>query len=106
MATSAYANVQGKVFKTDHREGFAKESGAAYSMDMVHVLVPNGGLTELTLPDSIGSEALAALVGRDVDVTVEIFRNKFGFGTKILKDNKGTLIPAAAPAAAPVRAVS
>jgi hypothetical protein len=103
MATSAFAKVQGKVFRTDHREGFAKKTGQAYSMDMVHVLVPNGGLTELTLPDAIGSEALAALEGKDVDVTVEVFRNEFGFGIKVLRDNLGTLSP---KSASPVRAAA
>lgn len=97
MAASAFAKVIGKVFRTDHREGFAKETGAAYSMDMIHVLVPNGGLTELTLPDSIGSEALSALEGKDVDLVIEIFPNKYGFGTKILKDNTGTVLGRTAP---------
>lgn len=97
MAASAFAKVIGKVFRTDHREGFAKGNGAAYSMDMIYVLVPDGGLTELTLPDTIGSEALAALSGKDVDLTVEVFPSKYGFGTKILKDNTGTVLGRTAP---------
>jgi hypothetical protein len=96
---SAFANVSGTVFKTDHREGVGKESKAPYSMDIIHVLVPNGGLTELTLPDPVGADALAALQGEEVDVTIEIFRNKYGFGTRILQDNLGNLA-ALAPAAA------
>lgn len=96
---SAFANVSGKVFKTDHREGVGKESKVPYSMDIIHVLVPNGGLTELTLPESVGPDALAALVGDEVDLTIEIFRNKYGFGTRILQDNLGN-IRALAPAVA------
>lgn len=94
MATSAFATVEGRVFKTDHREGVAKESKQPYAMDMIHVLVPNGGLTELTLPDVIGPDALASLVGQEVSLTVEIFRNKFGFGIKLLQDNLGNIIEA------------
>lgn len=92
MATSAYANVKGSVFKTEHREGFAKKTGAAYSMDIVTVLVPDGGLTELVLPEAtLSGEALASLQGKQADFLCEFFRNEFGFGIKVIRENTGLL---------------
>lgn len=104
MATSAFANVKGSVFKTEHREGFAKKTGAAYSMDIVTVLVPDGGLTELVLPEDSNRsvEALASLQGKPSDFLCEFFRNEFGFGIKVIRENTGLLNSArrAAPVAA------
>ena len=96
MATSAFANVIGKVFTTDHREGFAKETGAAYSMDIIQVLVPGGGLTELVLPSepALSREALASLEGKDVNFLVEIFRNKYGFGVNVKREVTNTVATA------------
>jgi len=84
VATNLFANVRGQVFKTEHREGFAKESGAAYSMDIVTVLVVGGGLSEVVLPEPLPAEALQSLTGEKVDFLVEVYRNAKGFGTRLI----------------------
>lgn len=89
MAKSLFANVQGSVFKVDHREGIGKKSNLPYSMDILTVLVPGAGLSELVLPNdggNISADALAALVGHDVDFLVEVFPNEFGYGVKVIED--------------------
>lgn len=87
MATNLFANVRGQVFKTEHREGFAKESGAAYSMDIVTVLVVGGGLSEVVLPEPLPAEALHSLQGKQVDFLVEVYRSAKGFGTRLLRND-------------------
>src|SRR4051812_30453939 len=87
MATNAYANVRGKVFRTDHREGIGRESNKPYTMDIVTVLVKDGGLTEVVLPKVLPADALEALHGEEVDFLVEIFRNQKGFGMNVVKND-------------------
>lgn len=85
MASNAFATVSGSVFRTEHREGTAKKTGLPYSMDMLHILVPGGGLTELVLPQELPVNLYGE--GQEVDFTVEIRRNEYGFGISILRDN-------------------
>jgi len=87
MATNLFANVRGQVFKTEHREGFAKDSGAAYSMDIVTVLVVGGGLSEVVLPEPLPTEALQSLQGQSVDFLIEVYRNAKGFGTRLMRND-------------------
>lgn len=85
MANNAFANVKGSVFRIEHREGIAKKTGKPYSMDILHVLVEDAGVTELALPDSLSAALYGA--GQEVDFSVEISRSEFGFRLSIIKDN-------------------
>ena len=85
MAANAFANVMGAIFRLEHREGIGKKSNAPYSMDILHVLVPNGGLTEVVLPETLPVALYGE--GQEVDFTVEIRRNEYGFGLSVVRDN-------------------
>lgn len=87
MATNAFANVRGKAFRAEHKQGIGKESNQPFSMDIVTVLVPGGGLTEVVLPEVLPADALQAIVGEEVDFLIEIFRNAKGFGTKVIEND-------------------
>lgn len=87
MASNAFANVRGSVFRTEHRSGTARKTNQPYSMDILHVLVPDAGLTELVLPsDRSLLGGVVYDVDDEVDFVVEIRRNEFGFGMTIIKD--------------------
>jgi hypothetical protein len=91
MAANAFATVQGAVFRKEHRSGITKKgpnAGQPYEMDSLHILVPGGGLTEVTLPKDralLGGVDYAE--GDDVSFLVEIRRNEYGFGLSIIRDN-------------------
>lgn len=91
MAANAFATVQGDVFRKETRKGITKKGpnqGQPYEMESLHVLVPGGGLTEVTLPkDRALLGGVDYVEGDSVSFLVEIRRNEYGFGLSIIRDN-------------------
>jgi len=101
MAFNLYARVIGTAFgEVQNRKGTAKESGKPYDFNIMKVLVPNGGISEVVLPDDAESVLFGGTLpvdGDEVDLTVEVSPRPKGFGSTILKNN---LHPAVAYASA------
>ena len=81
MAKTAFARVLGTALRVDLREGVAKKTGKAYSMNIATVLVGVGGTTELVLPSGVLVGA-----GEEVDFLVEVTANEYGFNISVIAD--------------------
>lgn len=89
MATNLFARVIGTVFgEVKNRKGIAKETQRPYDFNVMKVLVADGGISEVVLPD----EALVLFGGAlpvdgdEVDLLVEVSPRLKGFGTTIIRN--------------------
>lgn len=80
----AFATVEGSIFRKEHRSGIARASQQPYQMDILHILVPGAGITELVLPQELPAAFYSE--GNDVSFLVEIRRSERGFNLNVLQD--------------------
>lgn len=89
MASNLFARVIGTAFgEITNRKGTAKETGRPYDFNVLKVLVPDGGISEVVLPDESARLFGGALPvdGDPVDLLVEISARAKGFGSTIIKN--------------------
>jgi hypothetical protein len=91
VAFNLYAQVIGTAFgAVQNRKGTAKETGKPYDFNILKVLVPNGGISEVVLPDDAETLLFGGALPADgdpVDLTVEVSPRPKGFGTQIIRNN-------------------
>lgn len=67
--------VTGKVLRVDHREGFAKATGAAYAFDTAQVLVGGLGLCSVDVPPEHLSDIKGG-VDIDIAATLSVYNGR------------------------------
>lgn len=80
----AFAVVEGSIFRKEHRSGIARATQQPYQMDILHILVPGAGITELVLPQELPAAFYGE--GQEVSFLVEIRRSERGFNLNVLQD--------------------